>query len=142
VINLFKILRTHNTPFIFRSYSEVGITNFYFFLERLNLSKLIDISTLSKSLPRLTSLWTSGFDLYPDENLGRLAASIVTHFEQLIELIINKGSHNRHHGNVNLEILFTQQKYIENLLRNIPKLCDSSRTNIFWTHFTELQIWL
>jgi hypothetical protein len=103
---------------------------------------LIDISTLSKSLPGLISLWTTGFDLYPDENLGKLIASIVTHFEQLVEVIINKGSHNRHHGNRDLEILFTQQKYIENLLRNIAKLRDSNRTNIFWTHFTELQIWL
>ena len=66
----------------------------------------------------------------------------MTHFEELVEVIINKGSHYRHHGNRDLEILVKQQKYIENLLRNTAKLCDSDRTNIFWTHFTELHIWL
>jgi hypothetical protein len=97
---------------------------------------------LSKSLPGLISLRTSGWDLYPDENLGRLVASIVTHFEKLIGVIINKDSHNRRFGIRGLDLLFTQQKHIENLLRNTPKLCDSNRPNIFWTYFTELQIWL
>jgi hypothetical protein len=98
---------------------------------------LIDISILSKSLPRLISLWTSGFELYPDENLAKLIISIVTHFEELVEVTINKGSHFRH-----CEISFAQQKIVENLLRNTNMFRNPNRTNIFWTHFTELQIWL
>ncbi|CAF2123836.1 unnamed protein product [Rotaria magnacalcarata] len=109
---------------------------------RLDLSKLIDISILSKSLPQLTSLWTSGWNIYPDENLAKLIASIVTHFEQLTEFIINKGSNSRHLGVQGIELLRTQQQYMESFLRNIDKLRDSNRTSITWTHFTEFRIWL
>ncbi|CAM4904729.1 unnamed protein product [Rotaria socialis] len=109
---------------------------------RLDLSKLIDISILSKSLPQLTSLWTSGRNIYPDENLAKLIASIVTHFEQLTEFIINKGSNYRHLGVRGIELLRSQKQYMENFLRNIDKLRDSNRTSITWNHFTEFRIWL
>jgi hypothetical protein len=103
---------------------------------------LINISILSKSLPRLSILWTNGFDLYPDENLAKLVTEIVICFEQMVELTINKGSHCRHHGIQGFQILRTQQKTIENFLRNTIKLCDPNRTHIFWTCYSELQIWL
>ncbi|CAF5132679.1 unnamed protein product [Rotaria magnacalcarata] len=111
-------------------------------IRRLDLSQLIDISILSKSLPQLTSLWTSGRNIYPDENLAKLIASIVTHFEQLTEFIINKGSNYRHLGVRGIELLRSQKQYMENFLRNIDKLRDSNRTSITWNHFTEFRIWL
>jgi len=36
---------------------------------------------------------TSGHDLCANKNLGTLISSIVTHFDQIIEVIINKDSH-------------------------------------------------
>ena len=97
---------------------------------------------MAQSFPRLISLWTSGYDLYPDENLAALISSFVIHFNELVEVIINKGSRYRHHGNQDLEPLFTQQKYIERFLRNSDKLRDSNQTSIVWTRFTELRIWM
>lgn len=97
---------------------------------------------MAQSFPRLISLWTSGCDLYPGEKLATLISSFVIHFNELVEVIINKGSRFRHHGNENLKRLFTQQKYIERFLRNSEKLRDSNQTSIVWTDFTELRIWL
>jgi hypothetical protein len=97
---------------------------------------------LAKSFPRLISLWTSGFDFYPDENLAKLISSFVIHFNELVEVIINKGSRFRHHGNGDLEPLLIQQKYVEGLLTNSEKLRDSNQTSIVWTYFTEIRIWL
>ncbi|CAF1463484.1 unnamed protein product, partial [Rotaria sordida] len=77
--------------------------------KEFNLSNLINISILAQSFPRLISLWTSGHDLYPDENLAALISSFVIYFNELVEVIINKGSRYRHHGNADLEPLFTQQ---------------------------------
>jgi hypothetical protein len=82
-------------------------------------------------------------DLYPDENLAAFVASIVTYFDELIELIINRGSHKRHHGRDGFEKLCTQQKLIETLLRGVEKLRDPNLSNIYWTPlYTELRIWL
>ncbi|CAF2095168.1 unnamed protein product, partial [Rotaria magnacalcarata] len=64
----------------------------------ISLPKLIDISILSKYFPRLVSLWTSRCGLHPDENLAELIISLVTYFEQLVEIIINKGSSYRRDG--------------------------------------------
>jgi hypothetical protein len=96
---------------------------------------------LSKSLPQLISLWTSGVNLHLDENLAKLIILIVTHFEDLVEVIINKNSRYRNERE-GFNMLFSEQKCIENILRNSTKLCDPNRTNIFWTYYPELRIWL
>jgi hypothetical protein len=103
---------------------------------------LTDISLLSKLFPKLISFWTSGWNIPLDENFSKLAILIVTHFEKLAEIIINKESNYRHvviHGD---DLLYTQQRYVENLLRSIHKVHDPNRTSILWTSFPELRIWL
>ncbi|CAF1036735.1 unnamed protein product [Rotaria magnacalcarata] len=110
--------------------------------ESISLPKLIDISILSKYFPRLVSLWTSRCGLHPDENLAELIISLVTYFEQLVEIIINKGSSYRRDGFHGLDKLLVQQKCVNNLLRNTPKLRDTNRTNIVWNNYTQLKIWL
>ncbi|CAF4779974.1 unnamed protein product, partial [Rotaria sp. Silwood1] len=110
--------------------------------EYISLPKLIEISILSKSFPRLVSLWTSRCGLHPDENLAELIISLVTYFEELVEIIINKGSTYRRDGVQDRNILLVQQKSINNLLRNTPKFRDSNRTNIVWNNYTQMKIWL
>ncbi|CAF4789804.1 unnamed protein product, partial [Rotaria sp. Silwood1] len=105
--------------------------------EYISLPKLIEISILSKSFPRLVSLWTSRCGLHPDENLAELIISLVTYFEELVEIIINKGSTYRRDGVQDRNILLVQQKSINNLLRNTPKFRDSNRTNIVWNNYTQ-----
>ncbi|CAF3941139.1 unnamed protein product [Rotaria sp. Silwood1] len=110
--------------------------------EYISLPKLIEIFILSKSFPRLVSLWTSRCGLHPDENLAELIISLVTYFEELVEIIINKGSTYRRDGVQDRNILLVQQKSINNLLRNTPKFRDSNRTNIVWNNYTQMKIWL
>jgi hypothetical protein len=137
-------LEIANIASVLRTYCKVEIINYYlsFFLEYISLPKLIDISILSKSFPRLVSLSTNRCGLHPDENLAELIISFVTHFEELVEIIINKGSTYRRDGVLGLDILLAQQKCIDNLLRNTPKFRDSNRTNIVWNNYTQLKIWL
>lgn len=103
---------------------------------------MADISLLSKLFPKLISFWTSGWNIPLDEGFAKLVILIVTHFEKLAEIIINKDSHYRHLGIHGYDLLFTQQRYVENLLRSIHKLHDPNRTSILWTDFPELRIWL
>ncbi|CAF3999389.1 unnamed protein product [Rotaria sp. Silwood1] len=110
--------------------------------EQINLSKLTDISLLSKLFPKLISFWTSGWNIPLDENFAKLVILIVTHFEKLAEIIINKDSHYRHLGIDGHDLLSTQQRYVENLLRSFHKLHDPNRTSILWTNFPDLRIWL
>ncbi|CAM4850073.1 unnamed protein product, partial [Rotaria magnacalcarata] len=81
--------------------------------ESISLPKLIDISILSKYFPRLVSLWTSRCGLHPDENLAELIISLVTYFEQLVEIIINKGSSYRRDGFHGLDKLLGPKKQQE-----------------------------
>ncbi|CAF4198862.1 unnamed protein product [Rotaria sp. Silwood2] len=110
--------------------------------EQINLSELTDISLLSKLFPKLISFWTSGWNIPLDKNFAELIILIVTHFEKLAEIIINKDSHYRHLGIHGHDLLSTQQRYVENLLRSYHKLHDPNRTSILWTNFPDLRIWL
>jgi hypothetical protein len=92
------------------------LRTYFLFLEYISLPKLINISILSKSFPRLVSLWTSRCGLHPDENLAELIISLVTYFEELVEIIINKGSTYRRDGVRGRDILLIQQKSINNWL--------------------------
>ncbi len=100
------------------------------------------MSILSKSFPKLISLSTSRHGLDPDETLVNFIISLATYFEELVEIIINKDSTYRRNGVKGLGALLSQQKYINNLLRNTPKFRDRNRTNIVWNGYTEMKIWL
>jgi hypothetical protein len=67
---------------------------------------------------------------------------IATHFEKLTEMIINKDSCYRALGIDGHDLLNTQQRYVENLLRNDHKFHDRNRMSIRWTNFPDLRIWL
>lgn len=97
---------------------------------------------MAKSFPRLTSLWTSGYYLYPNNNVASLILSVVTHFNELIQVIINKDIGSAYAMNLNREALLTQNEYIKKSLRNTDKLRDLNRTKVFWRTPFELQIWL
>jgi len=97
---------------------------------------------LAKSFPRLTSLWIGGYYLYPNNNFASLISSVVTHFNELIQVIINKGIGNGYAISLNREALLTQNEYIKRSLRNTDKLRDLNRTKVFWRSPFELQIWL
>mgnify|MGYP007096995578 FL=1 len=100
---------------------------------------MIEISTLSQSLPGLVSFLTTGRDLYPDENFGRFIRLIVTHFEQLIELTVNKDSSQLYYVREDPKLLNKQKEQIANELKTLPKL---RGTQISWNHDFQLQIWL
>ncbi|CAF3854305.1 unnamed protein product [Rotaria sp. Silwood1] len=85
---------------------------------------------------------SNGWNIPLDENFAKLVILIVTHFEKLAEIIINKDSHYRHLGIHGHDLLSTQQRYVENLLRSFHKLHDPNRTSILWTNFPDLRIWL
>ena len=103
---------------------------------------MTDISLLSKLFPKLISFWTSGWNIPLGENFAKLVILIVSHFEKLVEIIINKDSYYRHSNIHGYDLLSTQQHYVENLLRSIHKLHDPNRTSILWTNFPDLRIWL
>jgi hypothetical protein len=77
-----------------------------------------------------------------NQNLGTLVSSIVTHFDQIIEVIINKDSHYRPMAGETYQTLHTNKQDIKRLLRNIDKLQSLNCTNVVWTSFAELRIWL
>ncbi len=97
---------------------------------------------MAKSFPRLTSLWTGGYYLYPNNNFASLILSVVTRFNELIQVIINKDIGNGYAISLNREALLTQNEYIKRSLRNTDKLRDLNRTKVFWRSPFELQIWL
>jgi cAMP phosphodiesterase len=77
-----------------------------------------------------------------NQNLGALVLSIVTHFDHIIEVIINKGSRYRARVHETNEIFNTNKQAITTLLRNIDKLRNFKCTQVFWTSYAELSIWL
>jgi hypothetical protein len=67
---------------------------------------------------------------------------IATHFEKLTEVIINKDSRYRDLGMNGHDLLYTQQHYVEKLLRNAYKFHDRNLMSLRWTNYPELRIWL
>ncbi|CAF1238388.1 unnamed protein product [Adineta steineri] len=110
--------------------------------EPINLLQLIDNSLLSNLFPQLTIFWSSGKNIPLDDNFAKLVILIGTHFEKLTEIIINKDSRYRDLGIHGHDLLRTQQRDIENLLRNAHKFHDRNRMSIHWTNYPELRIWL
>ncbi|CAF1034286.1 unnamed protein product [Adineta steineri] len=108
----------------------------------INLLQLIDNSLLSNLFPQLTIFWSSGKNIPLDDNFAKLVILIVTHFEKLTEMIINKDSRYRDLGIHGHDLLRTQQRDIENLLRNVHEFHDRNRMSIHWTNYPELRIWL
>lgn len=114
----------------------------FFYIEYLDLSELTDIAFLSHCLPRLTSFSIRGRDFYPDENLGKLLVSMITHFEQIIEMNINKDSVFGHCSDDDIRLLRTQQEHITKVLKNTPQLWNCNDKQIIWGCGCHLIIWL
>ncbi len=57
-------------------------------------------------------------------------------------MIINKDSRYRDLGMNGHDLLYTQQRYVEKLLRNAHKFHDRNLMSLHWTNFPELRIWL
>jgi len=64
------------------------------------------------------------------------------HFNELVQVIINKDTNSSYALKLDPKALSTQHEYIERLLRNTDKLRDLKRTKVFWDGPFELQIWL
>ena len=75
---------------------------------------------LSQSLPGLISFTTSGRDFYPNDNLDKLVASILTHFKKIVEININRDGMFGHCRRRDWNMLRNRIERIANIVKNTP----------------------
>lgn len=106
----------------------------------IDLSRLVDIDVLAKSLPQLALFRARGTGSHPNEAFPQLIILLVTHFEHLVELIFNEGSTYRRDGYNGVRALREQKARVNEMLRSTPKLRDPDRSSIDWNGYVELKI--